>query len=159
MHRIEYELTLSTGERIKILELDPGAVPELLDEEVMAAADPVVSRCPRVRRQDLEDAKRGHTKRLEAVLGTPPIGHLLMMASPVCGEVGTCSSADRSVCTTRNSAGGRPFLGRFPICWEFDVNRKVSRKVGPRASSAARELASHIVNAWREDRRVFVVTT
>lgn len=154
MHRTEYELLLSTGETVRLMELDPDAVEELRSPEILEAVSSILLIVPKVPRDVLEEAKMGHTKRLEQVMGTPPLGLLMKMERPICAEIRTCATADIRACTTRNLNRKEPIIGRFPMCWEFSVDKK---KHNIKVAVAARALASCIINAWREDRRVLIV--
>ncbi len=137
-------------------EIDESASPSVTDPEVAAIAAPVLGLCPRVPRAVMEEAKMGFTRGLESMMGSPPAGMLLNVRRPVCGQIGDCPGADARKCTTRNvRSPGRPFVGQFPICWELDTREKAEPN---RYAAEARALAALIVSAWREGRRVVVVT-
>jgi hypothetical protein len=146
---IEYPLGLSSGEDILVSELDQGRHPPLVDPVVAALADPALSRCSRVSRDALEDAKNGYTEGLESQLRTPPRGCLLMMARPECAEVKVCATADPGRCTARYSERGRP---AFPHCWTFRVEGPGTEE----QRSYARDLVDSVVDAWRSGRVVVI---
>lgn len=143
MTGLEYSITLDTGERVDVLELDPATCDALRPGPVAEALDWILSRCTRASRAELEDAKGGWCGPLQDALGTPPLGCLLKMRDPACSLVDECGIADRARCTTRNVGKG---LGLFPVCWE---------PVAPRAGA---DLAWRIVHAWKEGRWVVIVT-
>lgn len=147
---------MNSGESLSFMELDIDAVPELRDPAVLDAASAVVGICPRVHRSVIEEAKKGYTKELSRVMGSAPLGMLLKLSKPVCGEIGTCPMAKPGSCTTKNSKPrGRPFIGLFPICWELDVDMRF----GLRAATRAREISAIVVASWREDRRVLIISS
>lgn len=146
---VEYALPLSSGETILVSELDQGRHPPLSDPAVAALADAALSRCSRVTRNALEDAKNGYTEGLESQLRTPPRGCLLMMSGPECAEASTCATADRRKCSARYAERGRP---AFPYCWTSAVE-------GPGTAEQrfqARDLVDSIVDAWRSGRYVVI---
>ncbi len=144
---VEYFLPLSNGESLLVSELDPGRHPPLADPVVASLADAALSRCSRVTRAALEDAKNGYTEGLESQLRTPPLGCLLMMARPECAEIPTCATADRRRCTSRYAEKGRP---AFPHCWTSTVGVAGTAE----QVSYARDLVDSIVDAWRQGRYV-----
>lgn len=145
---VEYVIELSTGETLLVSELDPESVPALADGAVRKAAEAALSRCTVCPRDVLEDAKRGHTAPLEALLRTPPAGCLLRLRAPECREIGFCVSADRAGCST--AAGG----GSVPPCWTF---RPGGDPMADPASLAASVIGTAIVHAWAAGRYVVLV--
>ena len=150
---IDYVLTLETGESVRVAELVPGLVPGLSDPSVVAAAEPVLGRCPRMPRHVLESAKAGHSREFEVLMGTPPVGCLLKLERPVCAEIRSCLMANPAKCTTKHvDPGRRGAVGMFPPCWELEV---------PDASDAVvyavREIASEVVSAWKAGQMVVIV--
>jgi hypothetical protein len=155
VHFLEYELEADSGGSISVLEIDESANPCLREPATIILAAPVLNICPRIPRSIVEEAKKGFTKTFESMMGSPPIGMLLKMKSPVCGDIMTCPSADRLKCTTKNvRPSDKPMIGKFPVCWELWVGDIR----GPnRYAVEARAIANVIVNAWKEDRRAIIV--
>lgn len=146
----EYNLLLSTGEKISVSELDPESIPCLMDDAVLLAAAPFLVLCTRAPRQAVEDAKSGLPESLEAFLSTPPAGCLVKVQPHACAEVRHCVISDRTKCSTRYSLRKRP---AFPRCWTASVLSHGS----PEVVSQARDLADSIVSAWRDGRHVVLV--
>lgn len=141
---LEYPLTLRTGEKVLISELDPQRSPGWISSETREQASSVLDRCTYATREEVEAAKAGDTKPLERRLGTPPEG-CLVKADLVCSEIRTCPSADKKTCRT-SSRPTKKLPGGFPMCWSSD-------SVSPRAAS----LTTAIVSAWRGGRTVVIV--
>jgi hypothetical protein len=147
---VEYVLRLGTGETISVCELNPESVDGLVDERVLRSLEASLDRCARVPKVALEEAKRGHTKKLEACLRTPPIGAMLKLDRPVCKHIMDCVMADKRVCSTRNvSESG----GAFPLCWEYS-----SESEDQDVRTAAESIMNCVVHAWRNGRTVLIVT-
>jgi hypothetical protein len=146
---VEYNLSLSTGEDIRVSELDPESIPSLTDPVVVRLADAVLSRCTRAPRSAVEDAKSGLPESLEAHLGSPPAGCLLRVSVPVCAELKFCVISDPVRCSTRHRTKRGP---GFPMCWTFSVPEGGT---GPQRSQA-QDLADSIVSAWRDGRHVVI---
>lgn len=142
---LEYPVLLRTGETVKISELDPGRTP--WGPEADAAARAVLDRCTRATREEMEAAKSGDTKHLEARLGTPPHGCLLKV-DMLCSEHRSCPSADLRECRT-SCQPSKKKPGGFPMCWNAPA-------AGSDPSSAS-ALMTAIVMAWRDGRTVVIV--
>lgn len=139
---VDYTISLSSGGRITIVELDSGRVPELHDQEVLVACRGILNRCTIATRTVLEEAKKGYDKELLRVLRAPDGG--LMRAEPhVCRLIQDCAMAVPDKCTLRNLRRGRP---NFPQCWEYDPPDGLSEPV----RRAAIEIGTAVGNAWRE---------
>jgi hypothetical protein len=138
---VDYEIGLSSGGRITVVELDPGRAPELLDQAVLAACKGILERCTFAPRPALEEAKRGYDRELLRLLRGPD-GGLLRAEPPVCRLIDDCAMASRKDCTLRNIRGR---AGAYPLCWEYAVPDGLP--AGVRA--AAIELGTAVGNAWR----------
>jgi len=148
---LEYNLELSTGERIQVSELDESRYPPLSDKVVLLTAAAVVVHCTHAARDVVEDAKSGLPERLEDFIRTPPEGCLMKLESPVCSEISQCAIANRSHCTTRyrTKASG----AAFPFCWTYSVKAYGS----PEQKAQGQDLCDSIVDAWRGGRLVVIV--
>lgn len=150
MRILEYEITLSTGERLTISEFDPDVIPELHDEEVRKACASVLKLCSYMSRAVVEGAKRGDLKPFERALKTPSYGCLLKIDTPECSEVRSCIFVKSKECTTKYQIKK---LGKFPICWSYRVPSGYSQSL----TISAQILATSIVNEWREGRYVIII--
>lgn len=147
----EYSLSLTTGERIDVSELDPGLLGEEWSEAVAAAVRPLTDMCAHVPREAVEAAKLGYDTELKRLL-RDPVGCLVMLDRPVCSVIRDCPMAVREKCTTRNATARKG--GLFPVCWEWQVPDDLDPVLEPAVQAAAQA----IVHAWRQKRHVLVVT-
>lgn len=150
MQIFEYSLSLCTGETIKVSEISMGALDKFekaafKDPAAFKAMSSVVSLCTKAPRQAMEDAKIGHTKPLEKLLGTPPVGTLMKIDRPVCMNISDCAMADNKKCTARFS--------KFPECWDYFMGGDVDFTD---SMAAAHEIVKEIVMAWRNGRYVII---
>jgi hypothetical protein len=122
---VDYQLTLSTGERITVLELDPDRIPVLRDRGVLAAAAGVLRRCTFAPRPALEMAKAGFDRDLLPLLRGPDIG-LLKSERPACRLLDECSMAVVARCTLRNI---RTKKDKTPGCWEYGPEGGLTEEV------------------------------
>lgn len=149
----DYVLILETGERFHVVEIDPSKIPEITDTKVNELLQDIILKCARMPRHVLESAKMGGTREFESLMSTPPIGCLLKLNKPVCAEINVCLMANNTKCSTRFSKlrYNKP-IGNFPMCWEYDVEPPEND-----AFYAARNLASFIVSAWKQNSLVIIV--
>lgn len=143
MNVSQYEFGLTTGERIYITELDPERMPELLDKNVTRSIEKLLRMCSSLKRQDVEDAKRGYDTPFKQSLRTPPDGCLIKLESPICSRSGDCSMYKSKECTTHFL---EKRLGKFPLCFEYTCDFQ------------SRELAGVIIMSWKEGRYVLLIT-
>ena len=139
---VDYEISLSSGGRVVLVELDPGRIPELLDPDVVEACRGILERCTFAAREALEQAKRGYDKDLLRLLRAPD-GGLLRASSPVCRLIDDCAMAVPSACTLRNLRKGKAGL---PQCWEYGPPANLAEHV----RRASIELGTAVGTAWRE---------
>jgi hypothetical protein len=153
MYTFEYSLVLSTGEKLAISEVVVGALDSwcaraFSDPNAKRAIAPILALCTKAPPNVMDDAKIGHTKPLEKLLKTPPIGALMKIDKPICSSFKSCASANAS-CTTQ-------FVGKnksFPKCWDYYVTDPDNFT---NSMSAAQELVKDIVMAWRDSRYVVI---
>lgn len=139
---VDYELSLSDGSRITVVELDPARVADLLDAEVVRACSGMLERCTFAPRYALEEAKKGYDRELLKLLRSPEGG--LLRASPaVCRLISDCAMAAPPVCTLRNLRKGK---GGIPQCWEYEPGEGLPERV----RRSAIELGTAVGSAWRE---------
>lgn len=150
MQILEYELDLSTGERLSFCELDLELVPELGNDDLRLALSFILGLCTHIDKGVVEKAKRGDVKPFERLLRTPPYGCLLKLDRPVCSQIRSCASAKARECTTKNLVRK---IGKFPFCWTYNLPEGTPESV----SLSAQYIASHIVGAWKEGRYVIIV--
>jgi hypothetical protein len=150
MQIFEYSLNLCTGETIRVSEISMGALDKFEksafeDPATFEAMSSIISLCTKAPHQAMEDAKIGHTKPLEKLLRTPPVGTLMKVDRPVCTNMFDCAMADSKKCTTRFS--------KFPECWDYAMDGD-----GDLTNSmvAAHEIVKEIVMAWRDGRYVII---
>jgi hypothetical protein len=142
---------MDTGEEVLVGELDPETSPGLSDPTVLALLRDVLEWCSFVSRESVEEAKRGFTRALQSELRSTPTGALIRLRTPSCRLLKTCASADPENCTTRRMVRRRP---AFPHCWEAVVEEG-----NPESVSAARNVATYVVHAWREGRTVLIISS
>jgi hypothetical protein len=152
---VEYTLHLGTGEEMLFTELDDRVIPALQDKRVVGALHGILRRCTPVTHSILQEAKLGHTKSLENLLRTPPIGSLLKLDKPICSQIGCCVMADVRRCTTNNIKGK---LGIFPDCWAYAVDIPIIEIDKAYVMMAAGEISRCVVNAWKANRYVLIVS-
>jgi hypothetical protein len=143
---VEYELTLSDGQRMAISELDTELIPAV--HLVRGALESFISRCASLTRFEVEEAKRGYDKMLRQALRSPMAG-LARAEPPVCRLREECIMFSAQKCTLRNSSIKG---GSFPFCWEYDA----SRALGP-LQGAAIALGTALGQAWRIGRYVVLI--
>lgn len=148
VHLVEYELGLSTGERILVAEADPGLHPGIAAGVVLAACESVVARVPRVTREVADCAKLGDDAGLKAAMKAQPAGALLKVKNHVCSQAGDCAMFTKN-CSARNVKGQR---GLFPECWEYEPEADAGD-----LDPDARGLGTAVVHAWRDGRYVLLV--
>lgn len=149
MQTFEYVLTLSTGEQLKVVEIAMKA----LDSRCSKAFEdqalfPILSMCTRVPSSVMNDAKIGHTKPLERLLKTPPVGALMKLDKPACLNIKDCAAASAD-CTTQAVRRGKS----FPECWDYDMGLVDDFSDG---MMAAREVARIVIAAWRDSAYVII---
>lgn len=140
IHPTEYELILSTGEKLHIAEFDVDVYPILLHPSVSKACKSVLLRVPKISREIMEEAKSGYDDRFKPLLKARPDGALLKVLNHQCGLRKECAMFTDG-CSTKNI---RPRNGGgFPECFEF-----VPEHDDP--DSAAKSVGTSIIHAWRE---------
>lgn len=139
---VDYNIRLSNGGRITVVELDPARAPELRDHEVLAACRTILERCTFATRAALEEAKKGYDRELLRSLRAPD-GGLVRAEPPICSQIHDCAMAVPAKCTLRNLRNGRSDL---PQCWEYGPPDGLPEPV----RRAATEVGTAVGNAWRE---------
>jgi len=149
----DFIIKLETGEKIHVVELDPERIIEINNEKVKNLMKNILSRCTKMPRYVIETAKLGGTREFEKLMNTPPVGCLLKIDKPVCAEINSCLMANKQKCTTKFlNMKSKNYLGKFPICWEYEIE-----KTEDNAYYEARNLASFIVLSWKENKLVVIV--
>ena len=139
---VDYEINLSSGGRISIVELDPERIPELLNQSVFNACWGILERCTFSSRATLEEAKKGYDRELLKLLRAPEGG--LLRASPsVCRLIQDCAMAIPTACTLKNLKKGK---AKFPQCWEYRPPDGIQEEV----RRAAIGIGTFIGSAWRD---------
>lgn len=110
----------------------------------------IIDRCSFAPREVIEEAKYGYAGRFQECLKTPPYGVLIKL-NETCRLIHECAMADEKACNTKN---GTRKSGKFPTCWEFNVNPGGIQL--PYLDDAG-DLATQIVHFWREGKYVVVV--
>jgi hypothetical protein len=146
---IQYTLQLNTDEIIDVLELDSEREVILNNDVVRSALASILEHCSYVTRISIEEAKKHHPKKLEALLRTAPIGALIKF-NKLCASINNCPMSSRKECITSNVTKK---FGKFPICWTYGVEEKLSND----DLIIATDLANHAVQAWRLGRYVLIV--
>jgi len=147
---IRYCLQLNTDEAIEILELDPERETILKDIAVGSALSPILEHCSYVTRVSVEEAKKHYSKKLENLLRTAPIGALIKL-DRLCSLINDCPMSSTKECITSNITR----KSKFPVCWEYGIEEKLSND----DLTVARDLANHIVQAWRAGQYVLVINS
>jgi len=137
---VDYEITLSNGERISITEFDPDRIPYMRSPDVLAACRGILERCAFAPRAAVEEAKRGYDRALSSLLRGPD-GAMARANPPACRLVHDCAMASKD-CTLRNFRGR---AGLFPECWEYAPPEGLPALI----RMAAVELGTAVGNAWR----------
>lgn len=143
---VEYELQLSTGETLKISELDPDRILDGPTRNHVRSWPDSLSRCTKLTRENMEHAKLGHDAPLRSALRSPPVAMILKMSERPCSERKWCLSWHPSACTSSGRNVGRGKKELMP-CWSCD---------GPSAED--RELSTSLLRAWHEGRTVIVIS-
>jgi hypothetical protein len=141
---LEYSLTLSTNEIIRISELDIGRIDDEEFIRIISSRPPPLDWVPYLSRSILEEAKIGHDTRLLNQLGSPPSACLLRLPTFKCSERVMCASYQKS-CELIPLR--RYKSGEFPRCWTIDSG-----------DSKQSQLITSIVFRWLENERVIIVT-
>lgn len=142
---VEYELDLSTGERLKVSELDPDRISDGPTKEYVKSNPDALIKCTRMSRETIEHAKLGYDTPFKSSLKSPPQAMLLKFIGKTCFERKSCASYDSSACT---SEGFKKKNGKFELmqCWVFDSQ-----------SVEEREVMTVVLRAWFEGRTVIIV--
>jgi len=145
---VDYEISLSNGERISVTEFDPDRIPYMRSLDVLAACRGILERCTHAPREAIEEAKRGYDKALSALLRGPE-GAMARANPPVCRLIHDCAMASND-CTLRNF---KKRAGLFPECWEYAPPEGLPVLV----RMAAVELGTAVGNAWRSGSHPVIV--
>lgn len=144
MELIEYELTISTGETIRISELDPDRIPDG-DVKTWITSNPqALSRCTKVSRAGIEAAKRGDDSALKIAMMGPPEAMMIKLGRRKCSERKYCLSWDPSSCTSEGKKLNRKV--ELLRCWSYGGEEP-----------GENEAMNAIVRAWSEGRHVVLV--
>lgn len=138
---VDYDITLSNGERISVTEFDPDRIPYMRSPDVLAACKGLLERCTFAPRQALEEAKQGYDKALSVLLRGPD-GAMARASPPLCRLLHDCAMASRQDCTLRNF---KDRSGLFPECWEYAPSGRLPVLV----RLASIELGTAVGAAWR----------
>lgn len=143
----EYVLKMSTGEVLQVSEIDMTILQP--PEAVISAFSQIYNLCTKLTRLELEEAKAGWDNAMKQKMHSFAHGCLVRIENHVCGEIRSCSMANKQTCTTKNlSKKG----GNFPICWTYSLD-----KLNGFNRSWAAELCDAVVHAWRLGRHVILV--
>lgn len=130
-----YKIKLNTGELLTIVEIGEHELPQ-----DCSRIQSVLDKCPRIPREIIEEAKLGHSQRLNPYLRTNPLR--ILKFNKLCRLIDHCVMADKKICTTVNK--------NFPVCWEFGNEEDEILK-------EEENLATKIFHFWKEGAIVVIV--
>ena len=148
----EYPLRLSTGEVIKVAEIDAERSPALAHPQVRLVLEGLLKHCSSMTRETVEEAKGGYDTNFKAALKAQPMGCMIKAEPHTCLLIDECAMAIKSVCTLHNCLPSSK--NQLPICWEFSP----SPIANPSIRTAAIELGTIIGHAWRRGHYVILVS-
>jgi hypothetical protein len=143
---IDYSITLSTNERIDIIEIDVNTVPGLDDPDVASALP--LSRCMNLTRDIIEDAKRGND-RIFRDLFRSPLSGLMKVEPHICRLHKDCVFYNKRNCSARMIEGRH----HLPICWEYESPAHLNDEKRFLVSM----IGTEIVLAWANDQVVVII--
>jgi len=139
----DYLLHVSTGETLKISEIDIGRIADEDFVQILKDRPKPLDWVPYIYKSIMEEAKIGYDKKLLDLIGVPPHAALLRLSSYKCSERKDCLSSQPK-CTLIPL---RKYKSReFPSCWLYES--------GDQKSS---ELITSIIFKWLDNERVIVV--
>jgi hypothetical protein len=141
---VEYELRISTGEVLRVSELDPERIADGPTRAYVESGPACLARCTRATRETVEHAKLGHDAPLRKALLAPPAAMLQAVAGRPCSERRTCLSWDSSACTSDGYRVGRKL--KLMPCWAYEG-----------VFVEEMEVMSVVVAAWFDGRTVVVI--
>jgi hypothetical protein len=143
---IDYSITLSTNERINIIEIDVDTIPDLSDPEIASALSLLLSRCMNLTREDIEDAKRGNDRVFRDSYRSP-ISGLMKIEPHICRLHGDCVFYNKQICSARMME-----RRHLPICWEYE-----SPHLSDEKCFIITMVGTEIVQAWANNQIVVIV--
>ena len=147
----EYPLYLSTGETIKITEIDAERSPITNHPKIREALDGLLQHCSHISREIVEEAKGGYDTNFKLLLRAQPMGCMAKANPHECLHIRDCAMAMKSVCTLHNCL---PSKTPLPICWEFSPSIKID---DIEIKSSVIELGTIIGHSWRTGKYIILV--
>jgi len=147
----EYSLHLSTGETIKIAELDAERSPALNHPQILKVLDGLLKHCSHMSREVVEEAKGGYDANFKKLLRAQPTGCMAKAEPAICLLINECAMANKLVCTLHNCLPSKTSL---PVCWEFSPSVPIASL---EIRSAIIDLGTIIGHSWGNGSFVIIV--